>query len=603
MTNSELNKSILHYLTHDQTKSAIMLIGGWGTGKSFYIQNELIPFLGKEENGGYKCITLSLYGITSLSEISKSLYMESRFSRYNFSSESLVTGKFIAKTVLKGIANHFNIDLEPSEDDWKQLFDSVNLSGKLLIFEDIERIQFGIIEFLGYVSSLVEQDGVKVLLVANEKEIIKYKPFVATESTGEKSGGATFKFSRIQKPEYTAETVSYFRVKEKTISDTFKFDGDVSSAIRSIIRDFHDDILDLFANHMEIEEIKSIMQECNSYNLRSFQFACQKAHDLYQMIPEELERDSAFIKAVFMGIIMYSLRIKAGIKDEWETGMEISVGLGNARYPLFRFCYDYIVSHKFKEESVIPAQKAYKEYLLYDKNKVKDDPNMKILSTWYIQPEEELRKTVNQVTERLKNPDSFPFYYYGELAYYLVKVSSVIKCDISDAKGYLVKNLCMQGDMIDADSLFLPISDDEDQDVVNELDKLIGQMSDALSIQDEDLFGFSYRPKDIGAFLNMTTKKADEIAAEGAFASRLNIERIVEMLKQCSALQINDFRSAFLTVYRENKNTKYMRHDRSSIEKLLEGIQELQDYEGYDRVQKKQIEYFASNMKKALSEL
>ena len=36
---------IENYLINDKTKSAIMLIGGWGTGKSFYIQNVLKPYL------------------------------------------------------------------------------------------------------------------------------------------------------------------------------------------------------------------------------------------------------------------------------------------------------------------------------------------------------------------------------------------------------------------------------------------------------------------------------------------------------------------------------------------------------------------------------
>lgn len=45
MTNGELNQFILHYLTKDKTHSAIMLTGSWGTGKSYYIQNVLVPFL------------------------------------------------------------------------------------------------------------------------------------------------------------------------------------------------------------------------------------------------------------------------------------------------------------------------------------------------------------------------------------------------------------------------------------------------------------------------------------------------------------------------------------------------------------------------------
>ena len=45
MTNGDLNQFILHYLTKDKTHSAIMLTGSWGTGKSYYIQNVLVPFL------------------------------------------------------------------------------------------------------------------------------------------------------------------------------------------------------------------------------------------------------------------------------------------------------------------------------------------------------------------------------------------------------------------------------------------------------------------------------------------------------------------------------------------------------------------------------
>lgn len=63
MNNDELNTYIKHYIEHDKTNRAIMLTASWGTGKSYYIQNELIDFLQKEENGNHKCIVISLYGI------------------------------------------------------------------------------------------------------------------------------------------------------------------------------------------------------------------------------------------------------------------------------------------------------------------------------------------------------------------------------------------------------------------------------------------------------------------------------------------------------------------------------------------------------------
>ena len=76
MTGTELNNYIKHYLEKDKTHTAIMLTGEWGSGKTYYIENELIPFL--TEGKKNRCVVVSLYGIESISDISKSIYMELR---------------------------------------------------------------------------------------------------------------------------------------------------------------------------------------------------------------------------------------------------------------------------------------------------------------------------------------------------------------------------------------------------------------------------------------------------------------------------------------------------------------------------------------------
>lgn len=52
-----------------------MLTGEWGSGKSYYIENELVPFL-KEKKA--TAVVVSLYGLSDISTISKSIYMELR---------------------------------------------------------------------------------------------------------------------------------------------------------------------------------------------------------------------------------------------------------------------------------------------------------------------------------------------------------------------------------------------------------------------------------------------------------------------------------------------------------------------------------------------
>ena len=96
-----------------------------------------------------------------------------RMRQFKKPSEKVNAGILVGKTILKGVAGFFGIDLSKDEKSLQKLYESINLDGKLIVLEDLERCSIDIIELLGFVNNLVEQDGVKVLLVANEDEFIK----------------------------------------------------------------------------------------------------------------------------------------------------------------------------------------------------------------------------------------------------------------------------------------------------------------------------------------------------------------------------------------------------------------------------------------------
>lgn len=54
-------------------------------------------------------------------------------------SEAKAAGKLNAKTIAKGAAGIFGIDINMSENGLQKLYSSVDLSSKLLVFEDLER--------------------------------------------------------------------------------------------------------------------------------------------------------------------------------------------------------------------------------------------------------------------------------------------------------------------------------------------------------------------------------------------------------------------------------------------------------------------------------
>ena len=105
MTVTELNNYIKHYLEEDKTHTAIMLTGEWGSGKTYYIENQLTEFLQDDKKN--RCIIISLYGLEDISEISKSIYMELRMKPPIKDSEIFATTKIIAKTVVKNVFGRY----------------------------------------------------------------------------------------------------------------------------------------------------------------------------------------------------------------------------------------------------------------------------------------------------------------------------------------------------------------------------------------------------------------------------------------------------------------------------------------------------------------
>ena len=70
-----LTEYIQNYLENDRTHSALMLTGPWGCGKSFYVKNMLAEELSKSN---HDTIIISLYGVKTIAELNRSLYLELR---------------------------------------------------------------------------------------------------------------------------------------------------------------------------------------------------------------------------------------------------------------------------------------------------------------------------------------------------------------------------------------------------------------------------------------------------------------------------------------------------------------------------------------------
>lgn len=455
MNTEELTAYIKNYLENDKTRSAIMLTGAWGSGKSYYIQNVLTKELNK---CNHDVAIVSLYGLKTIADLNKSIYLELRAKKtlkklaskkknketkknnklFNWLSkhgkEAASGTALLGKTIIKGVAGFFNVPVEFSDKDLEKLYTSINLNGKLIVLEDLERSGIDIIEIMGYVNNLVEQDGVKVLLVANENEIIRYKKDDVEDHDPATQVVKEF-VDKDKKPILTEKTKEYIKIKEKTVFDTIKFNIGQSEAVKEIILGFSckyfKQLLDNNTSNGKkciCDTVVDIMNMLEIFNLRAIIFACQKSENLFNKVAEKIEID--YFETVFCSIIAFALRLSVNSNLVWGNDATSPYDLGVPAFPLHKFVYNFVKNHFFYGQDVLKVQQAFIEQR---KLEIKQKEAKNALNTIYYafeKSESEVAEAVNTICNYLDDINVIPIMEYGKLGNYLIAIK----------KGYVTTN-------------------------------------------------------------------------------------------------------------------------------------------------------------------
>lgn len=603
MTISEYNEYIKNYLENDNTKSAVMLTAPWGAGKSYYIREELIPFV--KNKLGKMCVCISLYGLKNIDEVSKALYLEVRFGKFGKNGEGQATAKVIGRTIVKGVASFFGINLDMDDSSLQKLYDSVDLSGKLIILEDIERSDIDIIQILGYVNNLVEQDGVKVLLVANEQEFLSREIYKHNNTEEKKKQKAVDSITDRELP-LTIKAKEYLRKKEKTVNDTILFETNKHEALKNIISlYFENKVAQCLLEEIYINAIINTMKEVESDNLRAILYACQKTLDIITICGNELDCD--FIKSMFGGIIAYACRLKKGENVKWESDITSPANLGTAMFPLYRVCYQYMNSHYLYLDELIQTQDSY---LRQKKLKeVENDFNKYfcVLRNYYYNSEEDVSKAVTHIKNLLSVKDSVSFSEYGALANYLIAVRDCISntLDVDECKRLMLKNISeydvdpsAESDIMYSNGIAL---DTEEQ--ANELATFKEKLIYEINTKKERIFQ-NNSIDDMRKFIIYADSNKSKFTGKGGFLKEIDIDDFIDSLKKCNAKTISDVRRIFLEIYAPVNIGEFMSADLDNLVILKSKLEVLRDsFDGYDKIQKKQIGWFIGNLENIIQKL
>lgn len=608
--NDKYNKYIDNYLENDTTKSAIMITAPWGYGKSYYINNTLTSYL--KDKKQKKIIIVSLYGKKEIRDISKAIYLEVKLSKIKerHKNKKVKSNKIkkknkikevkqgtliITKTIFNNLMNRAGFNLDVSEEELNKVYNSIDLSDKLIVLEDLERANISIKEILGYVNNLVEQDNVKVLIVANETEIIKY---CSSDDTQNKDS-----------IKYTYETLEYFKIKEKTISDTINYKCDIKETLDSILREYNFSEININIQEEFTEriskKIKQLIDELNICNFRSIIYACQKTNDFFRNIKQV---DFDFFENTFLGIVAYSLKKKNDNSLHWKDDLS-SINLGTYQYPLYKICYDFIEFQEKKSDDIQKYQNEFIEKRKFEQEQKKLKTDLNDLYNYYLLNQEELEKVIKNIHTQLKDDMKIPYDEYANLFIHLIYVKDYISCPniIDDCRTIMIKNLKCSNQTKEKSKLlhkinFRYISSSNSKELNDEFTNFIKDIEDIL--KDNYIIDFDYKVTSIKQFHIDINEQRDRILENKEFFKNYDVDKFYNLLKKCYSKDINELREIFMETYSSINIGEFLLSDLENLIKLKDKVNTILINKEYmDNIVKLQLEWFESDLEKIISKL
>ena len=325
----ELIESILDYVRSDYTDYAIMLNGEWGSGKTYFWNNQIRKKIETMTLNGKKFTTIymSLYGISNLEEISKKIFMETtqlmnRNLRKYMEANGQTTIPEYAKTGID-MANFFGAGSGPSKIDYQEFFST---DDKVLCFDDLERANVDVIDILGYINNFVEHDHIKTIIICNEKELstkikssnLEMKTFIATyllDKQGELNNADMPMVEKIQdKIEHVFDKANdYERIKEKLVGETFEYAPQFDYIINGILMRYESDRELIRFLRENTELIISTFKKSGTRNLRILKHALNDFSKIFNEVNRLYPNtNNRILQTMLIFTIAVSFEIKAG---------------------------------------------------------------------------------------------------------------------------------------------------------------------------------------------------------------------------------------------------------------------------------------------------
>ena len=300
----DIKKIVTDYIKADNTDYAIMVTGGWGSGKTFFWNHTLKQAIGtinlphheagKEKK--YSAVRVSLFGITEVNQIRQRMLEACVADRIDGNVFNKKSGRLARFFIRKAANKYAGIDEEELAEIYAIACDLPVLKNTVFCFDDLERLNPELIQdTLGYINSLIEAERLKIIVLCNEDEL-----FNADEKN---------------------EESQYKKYKEKVIRFTCEYKTD----IRAVLNTISSDICKYSYDYIQEQSgrISRTYDEAECSNIRTLKFNLDVFELIYQPLMNvtcsEVERNWLMEHYLFL-TMLYSIEYKRGASpDDFDS--------------------------------------------------------------------------------------------------------------------------------------------------------------------------------------------------------------------------------------------------------------------------------------------
>lgn len=602
---------IIEYINDEINKQAILIDGKWGSGKTFFVKNKIIPAiksLNNEDNKKSKVIYISLYGIENSKEITDKIYAE-------VVNEKIKLGDRTQKIL--GLAGKVTDSTLKSKginlDNISEILEIFSLKEYVVIFDDLERCEMGINKVLGYINDLVEHKEVKTIIVANEEQIgklslnknleQKYRVvlsqklnfkndmknnFANIPQMSEGNDKSTINIDELKK--YTQELFKtdliYNEIKEKLIGFTIKYKPNIKEILDDIIDNYIKDNNAKEIIHRNQKYTIKFIENSGDYNIRTIIFALKSFEKINKAINQNQFNEDYIdnIKdEIFMDCLNVSFDIKNGKELRiWEDDSEVKTAyLMRERWKSFK---QYRFIDLFLTERIIDNEKIYEviDNEIKEIERInKENKNLSLYKLydkwWYIDDDTELDEEIINLKKEIK-AEQYKIQDCKSIFILLIQLENneIIKIeDVNKIQKIILEQCRKSNQDVRIDSLDIRTSDEylsvRYSELINPLKQILQEKENEKNIMDINLY-IKDREEWIFDFGDYCESQKDIFLEKRQFFNFIDIENLKNVIISSSNRDIYDFTSQLRIVYSFENLNDFFKNDIENLRKFIEAL-------------------------------